>query len=219
MYDPDKYKNKASRSNPSQARGKEKVRVILVAALQLFKERGFEEVTTNEIADHAQIPIGSLYRYFPNKESILVALTELYVDDVIKIFEGVGKHPMVKYLSWEEVLLLMVDGWVNYSRLSGPFEFMYAARSSPKLYTQNLPAWQKFVGAFVAVLKIRCPELTTRQALICFNLSSAAVELGVSDTHRKLGGDDMYYEAVGVIAVYMLRICNSSDHHSDTMMG
>lgn len=212
MHDPEKLKNKTARVRPSQARGQERVRLILIAALDLFKERGFEEVTTNDIAERAEIPIGSLYRYYPNKEAIIVALTELYAEDVGEIFQNVGKHPMLKYLSWDEVLLLMVDGWVNYSREHGPFTFLYIERASPKLFAQNKPTWKKFVTSFIKVLRKRCPELTNRQALVCFHLCLAATEMGTNKEYDALF-PSLHHEAVGAAALYMLRICGSSDHH------
>jgi AcrR family transcriptional regulator len=210
MYNPDKYK--AVRTTPSQARGKERVRIILAAALQLFKEYGIEEVTTNDIAAQAKVPIGSLYRYYPNKDAIIVALTELYVNDVIDIFDNIAKHPMLPHLSWDEVLLLMVDAWVNYSRLNGPFEFLYAEKANPRLSALNRPSWGNFVEAFNSVLRRRCPQVSDRELAICFQLSLAATELGISDEIAKIAGPYAHHDAVSAIASYMLRCCNGHVH-------
>jgi len=192
MYDPDKFK--ASRTKPLQARGKERVRVILAAALGLFKERGLEEVTTNDIALRAHIPIGSLYRYYPNKDAIVLALTELYVYDVCDIFDNIAQHPVLKYLSWDEILLLMVDAWANYTKLNGPFTFLYAEKANPRLYLLNRPAWQHFTDSFNAVLKKRCPEV------------------GTNDAYIKIAGSHPHHDAVGAIASYMLKVCNRHKH-------
>jgi AcrR family transcriptional regulator len=212
MYDPDKYNAKAVRAKPSQARGKERVRVILAAALELFKERGLESVTTNDIARRAVIPIGSLYRYYPNKDSIIVALTELYIDDISHIFKDIGKHPMLPYLSWDEVLLLMVDGWVNYAKLNSCFPLLYVVRANPELRKRNRQALAEFTQAFTAVLKKRCPDVSIRQALICFNLCLAAVEMGTSEEYERLGSHVMFHEAVGVVSAHMLHTCMQHYH-------
>ncbi len=210
MYDPDKYK--AARTKPLQARGKERVRLILSAALELFQEKGIEDTTTNDIAQRARIPIGSLYRYYPNKDAIIVALTDLYINDVIDIFDTIGAHPMLAYLSWEEILLLMVDAWVNYTRLNGPFMFLYAEKASPHLNKLNEASWQRFVRSFSGVLKKRCPEANERELLIAFHLSLAAVDLGVDDRFIQIGGEYPHHEAVGAVASYMLHACNRHTH-------
>jgi AcrR family transcriptional regulator len=210
MYDPDKFK--AVRTTPSQARGKERVRMILVAALDLFRQYGLEEVTTNDIAAQAKIPIGSLYRYYPNKDAIIIALTQLYVDDLSKIFDDIAQHPFLPHLSWDEVLLLMVDAWVNYSRLNGPFAFLYAEKANPRLQALNRPAWEKFVDSFSGVLRRRCPEITDRELTVCFQLALAAAELGITDAYVQVAGPNAHHDAVGAIASYMLRQCNKHQH-------
>jgi AcrR family transcriptional regulator len=213
MYDPDKFK--AARTKPLQARGKERVRVILSAALELFKESGVEEVTTNDIAQRAKIPIGSLYRYYPNKDAIIVALTELYVYDVCDIFDNIAQHPLLQYLSWDEILLLMVDAWANYTTLNGPFTFLYAEKASPRLYELTRPAWTDFVARFEAVLKKRCPEVSDRELLIAFQLSLAAIEIGTNKMYVKIAGPYPHHDAVGAIASYMLQVCNRHSHGMD----
>jgi len=46
-------------------------RQIAAAAVQLFVEKGFHKTTTRQIAQAADISIGSLYEYFTTKEDIL----------------------------------------------------------------------------------------------------------------------------------------------------
>jgi TetR/AcrR family transcriptional regulator len=52
----------------------EKERRILAAALDLFREHGFEDTTTAEIARRAGIGAGTLYLYVGSKEDLLVAV-------------------------------------------------------------------------------------------------------------------------------------------------
>lgn len=208
----DKFKAKAARIKPSQARGKERVRVILATSLELFRQRGLDRVTTNDIVHQAGIPVGSLYRYYPNKDAIIAALVELYVEDISKIFANVGKHPMLKHLSWEEILLLMVDGWVHYIRLNGSFPLLYAIKASPCLYAENKKYLRLLMNSFGRVIKKRCPDVTRKDVMLCFQLCLAAAEMGVNKDEYQLLGPEPHYEPVSVVASHMLRVCGPSAH-------
>ena len=47
---------------------------LYATALQLIAERGFEATTLRDIATKAGVSAGLLYRYFPSKEAIVIAL-------------------------------------------------------------------------------------------------------------------------------------------------
>lgn len=49
---------------------------ILKAAVSLFREKGFEATTVQEITEIASIAKGTFFNYFPTKESIMLALAE-----------------------------------------------------------------------------------------------------------------------------------------------
>jgi AcrR family transcriptional regulator len=69
----------APRRKPKQERSRETRERILQAAAQVFAEHGYSAGTTNRIAEAADLSIGSLYQYFPNKDSILVELTRAHL--------------------------------------------------------------------------------------------------------------------------------------------
>jgi AcrR family transcriptional regulator len=49
---------------------------ILAAALQVFRERGFEAATMREIASAAQMAVGAAYYYFDSKDALVMAYYE-----------------------------------------------------------------------------------------------------------------------------------------------
>jgi AcrR family transcriptional regulator len=67
------------RKSPSQERSRLTVNRILDAATRIFHEQGYTGATTNDIADEADVSVGSLYQYFPNKDALLVALTQRHI--------------------------------------------------------------------------------------------------------------------------------------------
>lgn len=59
------------RRAPKQGRSQEKVQTILKAARNVLIQRGYEGFTTNHVAQAAGCNIGTLYRYFPEKNEII----------------------------------------------------------------------------------------------------------------------------------------------------
>ncbi|KAA8889221.1 TetR/AcrR family transcriptional regulator [Nocardia colli] len=68
------------RRKPRQVRAELTRERILTAAAHVFAEHGYAAGTTNRIAERARISIGSLYQYFPNKDSILAELLIQHID-------------------------------------------------------------------------------------------------------------------------------------------
>lgn len=68
------------RKQPKQERAAETRQRILDAAAHVFSEHGYAAGTTNRIAERAEVSIGSLYQYFPNKDAVLRALMDAHVD-------------------------------------------------------------------------------------------------------------------------------------------
>ena len=68
------------RKRPRQERSKATVDTILAATARVLVKKGFDGLTTNAVADHAGVSIGSLYQYFPSKEALVAALIEQHID-------------------------------------------------------------------------------------------------------------------------------------------
>lgn len=63
-----------ARKLPAQKRSQSSVDCILEAATQVLEAAGETGFNTNAVAERAGVSIGTLYRYFPDKRSILIAL-------------------------------------------------------------------------------------------------------------------------------------------------
>ncbi|MBL7665245.1 MAG: TetR/AcrR family transcriptional regulator [Bacteriovoracaceae bacterium] len=75
-----KKKRLSSRKEPNQDRAVSTVDAILTATTHILDTKGFEETSTNKIAEKAGVSIGSLYQYFPNKESIIAMMLERHIN-------------------------------------------------------------------------------------------------------------------------------------------
>jgi AcrR family transcriptional regulator len=56
---------------------------ILEAAEQVAAERGLEATSTAAIAQRAEVAVGTLYNYFPDRESLIAALFKQRRDDML----------------------------------------------------------------------------------------------------------------------------------------
>lgn len=65
---------------PQQERSRRTVERILDAAARVLSERGYDGASTNRIAAAAGLSNGSLYQYFPNKDTIVVAVLDRFAD-------------------------------------------------------------------------------------------------------------------------------------------
>lgn len=68
---------------PQQARSRQKRDAILAAASHLFAERGYDATTADDIANAAEVSIGTFYSYFRNKRQ---AFLTLYVNCLESLF-------------------------------------------------------------------------------------------------------------------------------------
>src|SRR5829696_10281387 len=74
----------ALRRVPKQARSRALMQRVLDAAEELLASEGAEALTTTRIATAADVAVGSIYQYFPDKGAIVDALAGRYLDE----FEG-----------------------------------------------------------------------------------------------------------------------------------
>lgn len=72
----------SARRVPRQYRSRQTVEAVLAAVPIVLKRQGARALTTNRIAEVAGVSIGSLYQYFPNKQSVFSALHQRHVADV-----------------------------------------------------------------------------------------------------------------------------------------
>jgi len=67
------------RRRPRQARAQATVEAIIKATARVLVDEGYDHASTNRIAQAAGVSIGSLYQYFPSKESLVSALVDEHI--------------------------------------------------------------------------------------------------------------------------------------------
>ncbi|GGK99021.1 TetR family transcriptional regulator [Sphaerisporangium melleum] len=102
------------RRRPSQRRSLRRVERMLDACAELLDEVGYEALSTTRIAERANVAIGSVYQFFPDKRAITQALTQRNVDLFIS---RVGKRFMTEdYSGWWHAVDAIIDVYVEMHR-------------------------------------------------------------------------------------------------------
>jgi AcrR family transcriptional regulator len=102
----------APRRVPRQTRGEKRVSALLGAASEVLAEKGYEAATMSEIAVRAHAAIGSLYQFYPNKESIACALHTHCGEEIEKLW--VPLLSKAKTLSLQQALNRLIEVTVHY---------------------------------------------------------------------------------------------------------
>jgi AcrR family transcriptional regulator len=79
------------RNPPIQARSRARLRLVLDVADELLADEGADAFSTTRIAEAARIPVGSVYRFFPDKEAIVEALAVRYWRDFDDLAAGLAE--------------------------------------------------------------------------------------------------------------------------------
>lgn len=68
------------RKKPRQARSTATLDAIFEATIQVLLADGMRALTTTRVAERAGVSVGTMYQYFPHKQSLIYALNERYLE-------------------------------------------------------------------------------------------------------------------------------------------
>jgi AcrR family transcriptional regulator len=99
------------RKTPIQARSTVTVEAISEATIQVLLSHGAERFTTTRVAERAGVSVGTLYQYYPNKQSLLFAVLEHHMHNVATRVEAACESACYKPLA--EMIKEMVEAFVD----------------------------------------------------------------------------------------------------------
>ncbi|WP_299812557.1 TetR/AcrR family transcriptional regulator [uncultured Roseibium sp.] len=116
--------NPGQRRQPKQLRSRMMVETIVEAAEQIFTETGYEQATTNQIAERAGISIGSLYQYFPNKDSLIFEVQKAHHDEQVRVVKSciAGSRHLSFRDAIKVVVLTSIENHSKSPKLHAAFE-------------------------------------------------------------------------------------------------
>jgi AcrR family transcriptional regulator len=161
---------------PTQARSRQRVEAILDAAEALVVQQGVEALTTRAIAEHAGVPVASLYQYFGDKEAVLLALagrdTAEMDDQVASDLAALEELGELGELSVAAVVRTAMEAFVAVYRRRPAFVEIY-------LRGRGNAAVARFGRAHNIRIAEALRDFALERGLCRDDLSSAAAELAV----------------------------------------
>jgi AcrR family transcriptional regulator len=175
---------------PQREIGRQRVADLMDAAAEVIQERGYEAATMAEIAARANARIGSLYRFFPNKEAIADALMDRYAGVLSEEYAALRKQ--ASHATPEELADLLIDQLVRrYSQTRA----MTALLDSRTKWTKiRLRVRAQALAGIGAALKACAPGLKDREVLdvaaVVLNNVKAMVDMVKKDALTTAGAPD-----------------------------
>ena len=175
---------------PQRANGKLRVAAILEAAAAVIAEKGYEGATMAEIAARSGTKIGSLYRFFPNKESLadtIVVTTRENLDAVFDRFDAIVNALSVRALADDLMALIfelftrpafmkLLDAGQDWSVKREEFRSAMMQRVAKTLTIHTSSLSKKAAADIALVIVLNVKAVATHQAFFETSASGAADE-------------------------------------------
>ena len=209
-------KSTAMRRLPKQARGEERIAAILQAAAQVFHEVGFDAATTNMIAQRANTAIGSLYDFFPNKETIARRLSEQFCEDMRTLFDGVLTNELV-HLPLSQLIDRILDPLVQYHQTHPGFQALWLkSQDDPRLSAMGKDLAEVLTQKTAWVFTRRYPKCdqasARRYSRICMQTVQALLILSLDGTHQDQIDEEVITDLKTMIRAFLQATLGSEEH-------
>lgn len=180
------------RTDPQQRRSRDRVAKILDATEGLVLETGYDSINTNLIAERAEMPVGTVYRYFSNKYGIYAAVAKRAFVELEDEWLALGQpDPSSQTVQhyFDQVVDMMVAFWT--SRKAAMFLWSILRRT---------PEMKSVSGDFDRIVAERNAETLRRYYP------------ALSESHRRIAG--LVIEESGTALLNKLVTTNASSRRA-----
>jgi AcrR family transcriptional regulator len=179
-------KNPRAVQVPQRSNGKLRVAAILEAAAAVIAEKGYEGATMAEIAARSGTKIGSLYRFFPNKESLADTIVVSARENLDAVFDGFDADvnalsiralandlmALIFELFTRPAFVKLLDAGQNWSVKREEFRSALLQRIAKTLMIHTPHLSKKSAGDIALVILLNVKAVATHQAF--FDSASSA---------------------------------------------
>jgi AcrR family transcriptional regulator len=161
------------RKTPVQARSTVTVEAIAEATVQVLLSHGTDHLTTTKVAERAGVSVGTLYQYFPNKQSLLFAVLEDHLDKVSAAVETACERachlPLAAMV--QNVVEAFVDAKMQRPDISTALYRIAADIGGPALVQRTGERSRKALAAML----LTAPDATVQQEDFAIQMMFAAM--------------------------------------------
>ncbi|HEX6704386.1 MAG TPA: TetR/AcrR family transcriptional regulator [Albitalea sp.] len=173
-----------ARRAPAQQRSRERLERILSSASALIAEKGCDRVKMSEVAELAEVSIGSLYQYFPDKQAVVRTLAERYTAESRRCIDEAltGVHDLDGLLA---AYADLVDQYHALFLAEPVMRDIWSGMQADKQLVALELAESKANGALLAAAMRRVhpksdPKAIAASALLIWQLGEATMRLAIA---------------------------------------
>lgn len=121
------------RSTPRQARARELKQKIREASIHVLEAEGIDKFSTAAVSKYLNISIGSIYRYYPNKQALLDTLAKEWLEESKTVLKEIESWPIENMAIGEFMADFLSRSAEVYRRHSKLTLLLQSILESPKL--------------------------------------------------------------------------------------
>jgi AcrR family transcriptional regulator len=118
----------ALRRVPQQARSRALIQRVLDSAEELLASEGVEALTTTRIAGEANVAVGSLYQYYPDKRAIVDALAARYLDEFEGLMDEMAERAAGERWRADDLVDRLIDAYADRYRREPGYRALWFGR-------------------------------------------------------------------------------------------
>jgi TetR/AcrR family transcriptional regulator, cholesterol catabolism regulator len=125
---------------------------ILIAAAQIFSQKGFHATSMQDIADAVNLQKASLYHHVSSKQEILVEILDRALDLVIKRMQEVMAQPLAPDEMLRQAMIVYLTTLLEHRDLAAVL-FLEHRSLEPELHARHIPRRDCFEGLWRSLIQ------------------------------------------------------------------
>lgn len=100
--------NKIERDDVMESKTDKRKKEIIVTAMQLFSEKGYEQTSMRDIARSLGVSLGLCYRYFDSKQILFNQAIDYYIEDCCNSYLKILHDPDIEIAEKMDLLFTLI---------------------------------------------------------------------------------------------------------------